>query len=50
MYFADHAHPLMMARKDSLFRVSMQECGVSRLISVDFQEDVGIFEAPQAAL
>ena len=37
-------HPLTMARMDRLFGVTMQERGVSRLVSVDLQADGGIRE------
>ena len=37
-------HPLTMARTDRLFGVTMQERGVSRLVSVDLQADGGIRE------
>ena len=37
-------HPLTMARMDRLFGVTMQERGVSRLVSVDLQADGGLRE------
>lgn len=37
-------HPLTMARTDRLFGVTMQERGISRLVSVDLQADGGIRE------
>ena len=37
-------HPLTMARTDRLFGVTMQERGISRLVSVDLQSDGGIRE------
>ena len=37
-------HPLTMARMDRLFGVTMQERGVSRLVSVDLREDGGVSE------
>ena len=37
-------HPLTMARMDRLFGVTMQERGVSRLVSVNLREDGGVSE------
>jgi chromosome segregation protein len=43
-------HQLTMSRMDRLFGVTMQERGVSRLLSVDFQNAVALVEpALQAA-
>jgi chromosome segregation protein len=42
-------HPLTMARMDRLYGVTMQERGVSRLLSVDLQTAAGIVEPPRMA-
>lgn len=42
-------HPLTMARMDRLFGVTMQERGVSRLVSVDLEQDGGIRQSALAA-
>ena len=41
-------HHLTMARMDRLYGVTMQERGVSRLLSVDFQRAMGMVEPDQA--
>lgn len=41
-------HHLTMARMDRLYGVTMQERGVSRLLSVDFQKAMGMIETDQA--
>lgn len=41
-------HHLTMARMDRLYGVTMQERGVSRLLSVDFQKAMGIVESANA--
>ena len=38
-------HALTMARMDRLYGVTMQERGVSRVLSVDLQRAVGMIEA-----
>jgi chromosome segregation protein len=42
-------HPLTMARMDRLYGVTMQERGVSRLLSVDLQTAAGIVDPPRMA-
>jgi chromosome segregation protein len=42
-------HPLTMARMDRLYGVTMQERGVSRLLSVDLQRAAEITEPPRLA-
>jgi len=42
-------HPLTMARMDRLYGVTMQERGVSRLLSVDLQRGVALVERSVAA-
>jgi chromosome segregation protein len=42
-------HPLTMARMDRLYGVTMQERGVSRLLSVDLQAAAGMVEPPRMA-
>ena len=42
-------HPLTMARMDRLYGVTMQERGVSRLLSVDLQVAAGMVEPPRLA-
>ena len=42
-------HPMTMARMDRLYGVTMQERGVSRLLSVDLQTAAGIADAPRLA-
>jgi chromosome segregation protein len=42
-------HPLTMARMDRLYGVTMQERGVSRLLSVDLRTAAGIVEPPRMA-
>ena len=42
-------HPLTMARMDRLYGVTMQERGVSRLLSVDLQRGVAMVERSVAA-
>jgi len=42
-------HPLTMARMDRLYGVTMQERGVSRLLSVDLGAAVAMVEAPLLA-
>jgi len=42
-------HPLTMARMDRLYGVTMQERGVSRLLSVDLQRAAAMAEAPRMA-
>jgi len=42
-------HPLTMARMDRLYGVTMQERGVSRLLSVDLQAAAGMVEPPRLA-
>ncbi|HEX4260103.1 MAG TPA: chromosome segregation protein SMC, partial [Acetobacteraceae bacterium] len=42
-------HPLTMARMDRLYGVTMQERGVSRLLSVDLQRAAEIAEPPRLA-
>jgi chromosome segregation protein len=42
-------HPLTMARMDRLYGVTMQERGVSRLLSVDLQAATGMVEPPRLA-
>jgi chromosome segregation protein len=41
-------HPLTMARMHRLYGVTMQERGVSRLLSVDLGRAVEMAEAPRA--
>jgi chromosome segregation protein len=41
-------HPLTMARMHRLYGVTMQERGVSRLLSVDLQRAVELAETPVA--
>ena len=42
-------HPMTMARMDRLYGVTMQERGVSRLLSVDLQAATGMVEPPRLA-
>jgi chromosome segregation protein len=42
-------HPLSMARMDRLYGVTMQERGVSRLLSVDLRRATELAEAPAIA-
>jgi chromosome segregation protein len=42
-------HPLTMARMDRLYGVTMQERGVSRLLSVDLERAAGMAEQPRLA-
>jgi chromosome segregation protein len=42
-------HPMTMARMDRLYGVTMQERGVSRLLSVDLQAAAAMAEAPRMA-
>jgi chromosome segregation protein len=42
-------HPMTMARMDRLYGVTMQERGVSRLLSVDLQAAAGMVEPPRLA-
>jgi chromosome segregation protein len=42
-------HPLTMARMHRLYGVTMQERGVSRLLSVDLGRAMEMAEAPRAA-
>jgi len=42
-------HPLTMARMDRLYGVTMQERGVSRLLSVDLQRAAAMAEQPRMA-
>ncbi len=42
-------HPLTMARMNRLYGVTMQERGVSRLLSVDLQAATGMVEPPRMA-
>ena len=42
-------HHLTMARMDRLYGVTMQERGVSRLLSVDLQQASGMIEPPRMA-
>jgi chromosome segregation protein len=42
-------HPLTMARMDRLYGVTMQERGVSRLLSVDLQAAASMVEPPRMA-
>ena len=42
-------HPLTMARMDRLYGVTMQERGVSRLLSVDLQRAADMVDAPRMA-
>ena len=42
-------HPLSMARMDRLYGVTMQERGVSRLLSVDLQAATALAEQPRMA-
>ena len=42
-------HPLTMARMDRLYGVTMQERGVSRLLSVDLTQASGMVEPPRMA-
>jgi chromosome segregation protein len=42
-------HPLTMARMDRLYGVTMQERGVSRLLSVDLQQASDMVEPPRIA-
>ena len=42
-------HHLTMARMDRLYGVTMQERGVSRLLSVDLQQAAGMVEPPRMA-
>ena len=40
-------HPLTMARMDQLFGVTMQERGISRVLSVDLQRATQLTEQPK---
>ena len=42
-------HPMTMARMDRLYGVTMQERGISRLLSVDLQVAAAMVEAPRMA-
>ena len=42
-------HHLTMARMDRLYGVTMQERGISRLLSVDLQVAAGMIEQPRMA-
>ncbi len=42
-------HPLTMARMDRLYGVTMQERGVSRLLSVDLARATGLIDTPRMA-
>ena len=42
-------HPLTMARMDRLYGVTMQERGVSRVLSVDLMQAEAMIEAPRLA-
>jgi len=42
-------HPLTMARMDRLYGVTMQERGVSRLLSVDLTRAAELAEPPRLA-
>ncbi|MBS0641979.1 MAG: hypothetical protein JSS43_19110, partial [Proteobacteria bacterium] len=42
-------HPMTMARMDRLYGVTMQERGVSRLLSVDLAAAAGMVEQPLMA-
>ena len=42
-------HPMTMARMDRLYGVTMQERGVSRLLSVDLQRATAMAEQPRMA-
>ena len=42
-------HPVTMARMDRLYGVTMQERGVSRLLSVDLQQAASIVDPPRMA-
>ena len=42
-------HPLTMARMDRLYGVTMQERGVSRLLSVDLVRAAGLLDPARAA-
>jgi chromosome segregation protein len=42
-------HPMTMARMDRLYGVTMQERGVSRLLSVDLQTAAAIVDPPRMA-
>jgi chromosome segregation protein len=42
-------HPLTMARMDRLYGVTMQERGVSRLLSVDLARAAELAEPPRLA-
>jgi chromosome segregation protein len=42
-------HPMTMARMDRLYGVTMQERGVSRLLSVDLQRAAAMAEQPRLA-
>jgi len=42
-------HPLTMARMDRLYGVTMQERGVSRLLSVDLQRAAEMVDGPRMA-
>jgi chromosome segregation protein len=42
-------HPMTMARMDRLYGVTMQERGVSRLLSVDLHAATGMVEPPRLA-
>jgi chromosome segregation protein len=42
-------HPMTMARMDRLYGVTMQERGVSRLLSVDLQLAAEMVEQPRLA-
>jgi chromosome segregation protein len=42
-------HPLTMARMDRLYGVTMQERGVSRLLSVDLAVAAGLIDPPLLA-
>jgi chromosome segregation protein len=42
-------HPLTMARMDRLYGVTMQERGVSRVLSVDLQRATEMVEQPRMA-
>ena len=42
-------HPMTMARMDRLYGVTMQERGISRLLSVDLQMATGMIDPPRMA-
>ncbi|MSO91342.1 MAG: chromosome segregation protein SMC [Acetobacteraceae bacterium] len=42
-------HPMTMARMDRLYGVTMQERGISRLLSVDLQIATGLIDPPRMA-